>query len=305
MNEGVFFARHEQIDEIAALWQLCFGERREAVDYFFCSVFAPEHCLVHLQDGQVAAMVHMLPGEMVVSGKTAQAHYIYAAATSPEHRSRGLMAQLLERAFSYGEERGDHYSFLLPSEPSLYDYYGRHGYTSYFKTRFVDVTREEVHSLVASTEPGKSKGSLPKTADVALMSELRGKNLADSKGSVLWPASYLDYALKVNQVYGGDSVSVTDSATGASGYALYSAASDGGVEISELFSDGECEHKLLEQIEAACGAERYRIRLPEASSLFPGVGTLTAFGMARPLGRFALPDHIATEKAPFLGLTLD
>ena len=302
-SSGIRQADASHKGEIAQLWQTCFGEHREAVDYFLERVFAPEHCLVHVEDSRVVAMVHMLPAHMVVGHGTHQAHYIFAAATDPGFRSQGLMGRLLERAFSYGESRGDVCSFLLPSEPSLYDYYARHGYVPYFGTRFAEITLAELARFDPQINgfTGLSADVLPQLEDTR---RLRDAELTGHVGSILWPSAYLDYAAKVNSIYGGQTSAIWDRDGRLSGYALHSPIADDRILVSELFARGESWGAMLSYVSEVTGAKSLTVRLPQQSPVLSGLGEVRSFGMARPLGGFVLPRSLS-GRSPYLGLTLD
>lgn len=302
-SSGIGQANANQKEEIAQLWQACFGERREAIDYFLERVFAPEHCLVHVEDSRVVAMVHMLPARMVHEEATVQVHYIYAAATDPGFRSRGLMGALLEQAFSYGETRGDACSFLLPSEPSLYDYYGRHGYVPYFRTRFAEVCVDEL-GLPAPEAEGFTASSVDNLPQLESARRLRDSQLAEDVGSIIWPFSYLDYAAKVNSIYSGQTLALWDREGVLRGYALHSPVAEGSVEISEVISGKGSWREMLRYVSRTTGANRLRLRLAENSPILSGLGEVKSFGMARPLGNFMLPGVIP-GRSPYIGLTLD
>jgi GNAT superfamily N-acetyltransferase len=293
----------DEKEQIALLWQVCFGERREAVDYFLKHVFAPENCLIHAEDNRVVAMVHMLPAHLVGEGGMLQAHYIYAAATDPAYRSRGLMARLLEEAFCYGEKRGDVCSFLLPSEPSLYEYYGRHGYVPYFKTRFVEIDTTDLPGNAAPEDNFKARSEHTLTSP-ELARRVRDAQLSSDVGSILWPASHLDYAAEVNGIYGGRTASLCDTEGALAGYALHNAAVDDCVEVNELFATKQTWSQMLRYVAASTGATSLKLRLPESSPVLPASGETRTFGMARPLGRFILPRTLV-GRSPYLGLPLD
>lgn len=303
ISRGIRQAVHADREQIAQLWITCFSERRAAVDYFLDNVFAGEDCLVHIEDGDVVAMVHMLPAHLAAPDGRLQAHYIYAAATHPDFRSRGLMGKLLAEAFSYGEKRGDVCSFLLPSEPSLYDYYGRHGYVPYFRTRFakLDVRALDLERKGSERNEAKDGFSLGQPEQAVL---LRDMQFAEQTGSVIWPARYLDYAAQINGIYGGQSTSLWGENGDIVAYALYTAPEAGQVEVGEVVATDDCWQYLLNHVARTTGADRLSLRLAEHSHVLPGVGESRIFGMARPLGGFVMP-ATAAGRSPYLGLTLD
>ena len=148
-RSGIAAAGWLEKAELAAVWEKCFGDPPRHIHYFFNNLFEPQNCLTYREDGGIVSMVHMLPARIADGGRLVQAHYIYAAATLPEYRSRGLMGQLLEAAFQAGRRRGDRYSFLLPANRSLYRFYGNLGYTVGFELRTLAVSREEMQQAAA------------------------------------------------------------------------------------------------------------------------------------------------------------
>lgn len=296
MTNAIRFATVDLWGEIAALWQLCFSEKQEAIDCFFKIHFSPQSTLVCIEDGVVAAMVHMLPGYVVSGRDKLKGHYIYAAATHPKFRSRGLMGRLLEEAARVGAARNESFSYLLPSSESLYQYYGRHGYRSYFKTRFVALTRAELREHATYYPALWTELSLQE------MEELRNAHLQALQGSVLWGGQALGYAVALTDIYGG--LSVTIKSSSGAGYALCAIAGDN-CEVIELVCDTTAWPSLASALLQRVKAFSFRLRLPVESGLLPGCGEVAQFGMIRPLLTTALSADFLAAPSPLLGLTLD
>ncbi len=72
-------------------------------------------------------MLFLLDCEIKADGKTSKGKYLYAAATLPEYRGQGLMAELIEKAKAETVEKGQ-YLVTKPAEPSLFAYYGKFGF---------------------------------------------------------------------------------------------------------------------------------------------------------------------------------
>lgn len=116
-------------EQLLALYRACFPE--DAPDFWnwiFDNLYAAENTLNVRENGRIIASLQMIPCEMQLNGQLFAAHYIYAAATLPEARGKGLMAGLLERAADEGRKRGHHFSVLITQEDSLLAYYARFGY---------------------------------------------------------------------------------------------------------------------------------------------------------------------------------
>ena len=69
-------ARWGMQPELEKIWQVCFGDPRRPVAYFFNNAFQPRACLVYEIDGRAAAMVHMLPVRMAQPGGEVRGHYM-------------------------------------------------------------------------------------------------------------------------------------------------------------------------------------------------------------------------------------
>lgn len=109
---------------IVALWKAAFPEDSEDFSEAFLSLNGTKHCYVATEDERLISMVFGLP----VTHEGKQLQYIYAAATLPAYRGRGVFGELLRFALARAKEAGCIGSFLHPATPSLIDYYARFGY---------------------------------------------------------------------------------------------------------------------------------------------------------------------------------
>ena len=73
------------------LWRLAFGDSEETVDAFFATGYAPDRCR-SMMDGETVAALYWL--DCSCEGETLA--YIYAVATHPDYRGRGLCRRLME-----------------------------------------------------------------------------------------------------------------------------------------------------------------------------------------------------------------
>lgn len=110
--------------ECRELWQSVFGDEREVVDLFLSEVYKPENTLVRYEAGHVAAMLHIVE----IQTEYGPTGYLYAIATDPAWRGRGLASELVREAIETLRGRGFRAAMLIPSEPSLKQYYARFGF---------------------------------------------------------------------------------------------------------------------------------------------------------------------------------
>lgn len=289
------FAQWNMRRELSLLWQECFHDPKRYPDYFLNNIFSPKDCLVYRIGSEIASMVFLLPAQILSGGKTLQAHYIFAAATSSRFRSRGYMSSLLAYAAIAGAERGDCFSVVLPSDENLYRFYAVAGYSDYFQVRMLDVSAERLGSMAA---PNQTAGCL--LMDSGRLNQLRNKGLAQSEGSMLWDDRMLYFAVSMSRVYGGRLVCAAEKNHPA--YALCSMEGNC-CRVLEAMAEEGAFPSLAAAILREVPAERYRFRLPVQSGLFPGEGETVRFGMVKPLGG-TLPTDVRPNH-PYLGLAMD
>lgn len=290
------FASWEMREELSQLWQVCFLEKSRPANYFFNNAFRPENCLVYCMGGHAAAMLHILPAQLVQAGKEpVQAQYVFACATLPKYRSHGFMHSLLAYAGMVGAERGDRYSFLLPAEPSLYSFYEKAEYQEFFKMRIWELNRSQMQTLAGDAVAHK----VLFTAEQ--MNQIRTQNIKTKDGSVLWDDRAVWFAAGSHVMYGGKLVCAGNSAAGA--YALCRSMGDV-CEATEWMTQPEGNALLAAQVlHEFPAAKTFRIRLPAWEALSVGKSTSHVFGVVKPLGGYSM--EVFASGAPYLGLAMD
>lgn len=274
-RDRVVIAESEMRGALIDIWQVCFEEQPAPVRYFFDTYFEPQNCLVYEVSGKPVAMAHLLPAQIVYKDSLIQAHYIYAAATAPEHRSKGYMMALLSKAADLGAERGDMYSFLLPSQSDLYRYYGQLGYVPYFQTRFVSLSGSELRALAVGGQTSTIMFS-HQQAELA-----RNAHIASADGSVIWSERAISYAIGISKLYGGQLI--CSQASHQYAYALCSATDGDCCTVVEMMADESTITDLLATILHQVPAQTYRFRLPGFSNLFAQQGQVSTHGMIKPI----------------------
>ena len=126
------FAVSSDTPAVINLWNRCFGDDPAFTEWFFRNRYRPEETLLLLEDKTLCAMVQMLPYTLRTKEKNCAVTYIYGACTAPEHRRKGLMAQLLAESFRIDRQKGRGASVLIPAEPWLFGFYKKYGYETAF-----------------------------------------------------------------------------------------------------------------------------------------------------------------------------
>lgn len=109
------------------LWQTVFRDDDAFLDTFFAKYYHRDRLLCTLQDGQPVAVLYMLPVADTERTERRLA-YIYAVATDPAHRRRGLMTLLLERLSLHLGAADYDAAVLLPARAELRPFYARAGF---------------------------------------------------------------------------------------------------------------------------------------------------------------------------------
>ena len=120
-------ASKDDIGELTALWQTCFGDDDDYIGACMRSRFAPELTPIGREDGEICSALYLLDGKVRIAGEAFAAEYLYAACTHPDFRSRGYMGELLCSAELLCRNSGLDYICLVPAEDSLFDYNSSYG----------------------------------------------------------------------------------------------------------------------------------------------------------------------------------
>ena len=112
-------------EKLKALWKLVFGDPDTAIDAFFRTAYSPLRCRWLEEDGEPVSTLYWLDCEYD-GGKLA---YIYAVATHPEHRGKGLASRLLRETHAQLTAEGYAGAVLKPAK-GLFPFYERLGYAT-------------------------------------------------------------------------------------------------------------------------------------------------------------------------------
>lgn len=281
----IVFADPSQVPELCAIWAAAFPEDPpEAAASFFERVFRPAECLTAVVDGSPVSMVFLLPSALRAAGRTYPLQYIYAAATLPAWRGRGIFGRLLEEALAVGARQGKTASFLRPGEPSLADYYRRFGYRPFF-TADVRIPRKD------------PAGRLPALRRAVPEEYVRCREafLLDRgiPAWVHWETRLVDYVAGTLEAPLGLYV-------GRDGCALCDCR-EGALAVLELLCPPDRRAAWVCALEAAAGLSAGTVVSPVSPE-----GAGIPFGMWRPLN--AAGEELARraeEWRPYMGLAMD
>ena len=115
-----------QLTSLWDLWKNSFGDSDEFIECFRRTAFSDRRCrCISIGDETVASLYWFdctYLGERVA--------YIYAVSTAEEYRGRGLGKKLMEDTHEHLAQSGYAGAILVPSSPSLFEFYRNLGYAT-------------------------------------------------------------------------------------------------------------------------------------------------------------------------------
>lgn len=110
-------------DSLKGLWKTVFGDTDVFIDTFFETAYRPDHCWYMEENGQLLSALYWLDCQW----EGQKIAYIYAVATDPAHRGKGLASRLLEQTHRHLKSLGYAGAVLKPAQ-GLIPFYERLGY---------------------------------------------------------------------------------------------------------------------------------------------------------------------------------
>lgn len=252
----VKFPTKKDIPSLKKLWHTVFGDDYGYIDEFFSTAFSEENTLVICDGDTAVSALYLVESNIVKSDKTYNAYYVYAVATLPLYRGKGLMTSLLDEAARVAKERKISYLFLVPAEVTLYGMYGRLGYKKGFYCKEETVYRKSLHYNGSATD-----------TDYESYQNIRREFPLDE--SVIFGEKGFDIFVSPK----GEDMNVL--CIENIGCCVYE-KTDGGVVVWELFGD---EDILLNNVFEICGIDKLRIRKSVSEGGSP-CGMYKSFGDA-------------------------
>lgn len=270
---------------IIALWNEAFGDSEKEISFFLDNKYIPENTLIIEENGEIASMLFLLDGNMLINGRRYPSYYLYAACTGNRFRGRGYMAYLLEKANETARLRNKDFICLMPGEKSLFDFYEKHGYRTAFNKKVLTLYRND-----CDLQP------LTENTDKICFEKLR--NNAFSRFDYFeWDNSSIEFAFLHTEMYHGKAV------TSRKGYCLYNDID--GVCIVKEFAFTEPDFVYgLKLLLSSSDCEILKITLPSEYKTDIGKCGILPSAMIFPLNAAS---ETVTDllKNAYLGLTLD
>lgn len=243
------------IPGLKKLWNISFGDDYEYIDEFFRKAFEKQNALCICDGESVVSALYLIENSISKDGNLYKAYYVYAVATHPQYRGRGLMRALVEKADDIARQRDVSYLFLVPGNESLYEMYEKFGYKKGFFCSETVV-----------------KGSVPKNSDASQLDYTSYLKCHDS------------FPLNESVIFGEKGFNIFLSSEGEGmrsvyieniGYCVYEKTADV-VTVYELFGDRDI---ILNEVFSSCRVDSVRLRTDAPQGGIP-CGMYKSFGDA-------------------------
>lgn len=283
------FAAEKDIPGLKEIWHISFGDSKEYIDMFMEHQFKGARTVVYEEDSKILSMFFLFRCDFSINEKTHPSFYLYAAATLPQYRGKGIMGKMLEFSKSYAAEKNFDFIILSPAEKSLYDYYSRFGFKACFKSKKISLALEREDEYAANFFEN----------DFEKMLAMRNAAVKKADG-VLWDEEFFRYAVYENDYTSGKTVGTKEC------YGIYFKEDDH-IIFKELI--GENANKALDFALSICKEENInsaQIAVPVCRECteISGNDVLINTGMAVPLNSEAQKALENSDKNAYLGLTL-
>lgn len=273
-------SRSDDLPRLRQLWRLAFGDEEEYMNCFFTGYWRPERMLVLEEEGQVQAMAAWFDMPVVTRvGARVPAAYLYAVATHPEQRGRGLAHRLLAFAGQWLAQQGFACLTTVPARPDLHPFFASNGFA-------------EGYTMARSPfVPNGGACARLVPVDAAQYNTLR-RTFLSGRGYVDYSDDAMAYQQTVSRLSGGGLYRVDEG-----GCACVELGGDTGF-VKELLVDPNRRQAAANALAARHPAARYELRTP-----WPGEGERVPFAMYKWLGE--TPEDAAMGPDDYLGLAFD
>lgn len=278
------------------IWKLCFGDSVSFIDFFYANRYKENETAVLLHDGNILAMLTMIPVKTVIPDKRSyNTSMLYAIATHPNYQNRGFATQLMGFSNQYLEARKNELSVLVPANMQLFDYYRHQGYQDGFYIREALLIRDGVDCL-----PINRSYQCAISAITSQEYNLRRNSQLSGRLFIAYSDEDIAYQKKLSQLSGADiyALDIDD----IQGCLTVERITSDKVLIKEILLPEDYLNAAIKQIVQQLPAKEYVLRTPAYLGEKLG-GSIRPFGMARVRKESDLV--ITSEDLGYLGFAFD
>lgn len=295
------WAKEGEVARQKELWKLCFGDPQSYIDFYFENRYKKDETLVLLQNGQIIAMLTLIPVRTVFPDYQSFAtSMIYAIGTHPDYQHEGFGTQLMDFSHDYLVANHIKYSVLVPAQQKIVDFYHHQGYKESFDLREFLLTYDMVDNLKATEDQICAISPLGSQEYNAR----RGEQLK-GKFHIAYADKDIEYQKKLSRQSGTDIYGINIQTTNGlhfKGCAVLERRSAEKIVIKELLVPEESLNPVLREISKLIPAKEYLLRTPAYSGENLG-GVIRSFGMIKDYKKYS--SEISFDNKGYLGIAFD
>ncbi len=123
-NWNCRIAEKQDTEQVKALWQQCFDDTPQFVNWYFDKYYCAEHTLGIFDHDQLQASAQVIPYQLKLRGTIVDCGYVVGVDTAPEARNKGYARTLLQECLKMQRQKKQLISLLMPFEGQFYYRYG-------------------------------------------------------------------------------------------------------------------------------------------------------------------------------------
>lgn len=172
-------------EKMMKLWKNTFHDSDAYISLIFDNYFNPDLVEYYEENGKLISALLGVPYEFSNGKQKLQGLYLCGLATIEEYRHNGIMNNLLEKINRKGSEMGYTFSFLIPANDALINYYSMRKYeTAIYRvedryTELHNFTKDYISSLIREDERIRILREKQYENTVAEFADLNDKKLVD------------------------------------------------------------------------------------------------------------------------------
>lgn len=197
-SDVIFADKERNREEIHKIWETCFGDEAELVDFYLDKRMTEDNMLIICQDRHAVSMASFLDMNIRDGEEWKPAKYVYSVATLPGYRGRGYAGKILKKA----EEIFNMPLVLVPAEKELVGYYRKVGFTEAYPSERL-LEKQDVPELFAMELNSYSVEEIT----AAEYKKIREQKLMRD-GFIAWDEAAIRFAMDFNCFCGGRTVKV-------------------------------------------------------------------------------------------------
>lgn len=200
------FATNQDYEQLKDIWRVCFGDDEAYINLFFQTRYQPNQTLIYQTDGQVVAMLHLLPMALQIKEQRYTGKYIYAVATLEEYRGKGISTRLLSFADDYLQKNQIDCAVLVPATQKLFSFYQQKGYVAFSDIGKISINPSTLlHSDVVLTS---------NIAKLSELEQMRASFFGANNAFIAWNKDTLAYLEAEIALTGGQAIALSDGCGG-------------------------------------------------------------------------------------------